>query len=120
MEMERTNRGVLFKLRANRALEQPGSPPASAFVGPSGQCIPKALTTQQAADILNVSRQYLVRLLENKEIPFTRMGKHRHLRMDHVIEYKERRDLKRRRQLREISRIAQDARGYPEFGSQDG
>lgn len=137
----------LFKLLANMALEQPESPPACRLVGPSGQSIPipnavffllervaevlasgdaitlvpvgKELTTQQAADILNVSRQYLVRLLEKNEIPFTRTGKHRRVRMDHVLEYKERRDLERRRQLREITRITQEASGYPEFESQD-
>jgi excisionase family DNA binding protein len=46
------------------------------------------LTTQQAADILNVSRQYLVRLLKEKRLRFAMTGKHRRLHIEHVIAFK--------------------------------
>jgi excisionase family DNA binding protein len=72
----------------------------------------REVTTQQAADLLNVSRQYLVRLLEEKRIPFRRTGKHRRLRIEDVISFKEKRDKDRRAGLRELSRMTEEVGGY--------
>jgi excisionase family DNA binding protein len=72
----------------------------------------KEVTTQQAADLLNVSRQYLVRLLDDRRIPFRKTGKHRRLRIEDVLAFKERRDRDRRAGLRELSRLTQDLGGY--------
>ena len=47
------------------------------------------LTTQQAARILNVSRTYLNRLLEQKSIPCEMVGRHRRLRLDDVLQFRE-------------------------------
>jgi excisionase family DNA binding protein len=72
----------------------------------------KEVTTQQAADLLNVSRQYLVRLLDEGRIPFRKTGKHRRLRIEHVLQFKEKRDKDRRAGLRELSQMTQEFGGY--------
>ncbi|TMQ07808.1 MAG: helix-turn-helix domain-containing protein [Deltaproteobacteria bacterium] len=75
------------------------------------------LTTQQAADLLNVSRQYLIRLLDANELPFTRTGgKHRRLRIEHVLAYKAKRDREREEGLDELAAMTQEMGGYPELG----
>ena len=72
----------------------------------------REVTTQQAADLLNVSRQYLVRLLDEGRIAFRKTGKHRRLKVEDVLEYKEKRDKDRRAGLRELSRMTQEFGGY--------
>lgn len=70
------------------------------------------LTTNQAATILNVSRQYLVRLLDAGEIRFSRTGTHRRIRLEDVLEYRDKRDAKRDRDLTDLSQLSQDAGLY--------
>jgi excisionase family DNA binding protein len=72
----------------------------------------KELTTQQAADLLNISRQYLVRLLEEGRISHRKTGTHRRLRIEDVLAFKEDRDRSRRSALRELSRMTQEFGGY--------
>lgn len=72
----------------------------------------REVTTQQAADLLNVSRQYLVRLLDEGRIAFRKTGKHRRLRIEDVLAFKNNRDKDRRAGLRELSQMTQELGGY--------
>ena len=62
------------------------------------------LTTAEAAKILGMSRQFLVRLLEKGAIPFHLVGTHRRIYVRDLMAYKARRDLERRETLNDLAR----------------
>jgi excisionase family DNA binding protein len=70
------------------------------------------LTTQEAASVLNVSRQYLVRLVDTGELPAEKVGSHRRLRAADVAAYKSRRDAKRRAALSRLVELSESVGGY--------
>ncbi len=72
----------------------------------------RELTTQQAADFLNVSRPYLIKLLEQGEIPYIKVGAHRRVRFEDLKKYKEQRDQKRSQILQQLIEMSEEAGLY--------
>ena len=63
------------------------------------------LTTQQAADLLNVSRPYLIKILDEEQIAHTLIGRHRRIKAVDLFAYKKKRDAERERLLTKMARI---------------
>ncbi|CAM3421454.1 Helix-turn-helix domain-containing protein [Deinococcus saxicola] len=67
------------------------------------------LSTQQAAELLGVSRPYLIeQLLDGRKIPFRKVGKHRRILVRDVLEYQQRDEAEKRALVREITELAQE------------
>jgi len=66
------------------------------------------LTTQEAADILNVSRPYLIKLLDTCVIPHHRLNKHRRIRLDDLMSYKKQQHTRSPSALDDLAKQAQE------------
>ena len=66
------------------------------------------LTSVQAADVLNVSRPFLIKLLEDNVLPHRKVGKHRRIRMEDVMAYKAKIDREREAILNQLASEAQE------------
>lgn len=70
------------------------------------------LTTQAAAERLNVSRQYVVRLADRGELPAVKVGSHRRLRASDVEAYRTKRDTERDAALDRLTEMSEEMGGY--------
>lgn len=97
-ELHETLRTLVALLAADKAVQVTG--------------LNRALTTQQAADLLGVSRPTLIRMLEDGAIPYTRMRAHRRILLTDLLAYRGRQRAERRHLLDELVRIGEDLGGY--------
>lgn len=72
------------------------------------------LTTQQAADLLGVSRPTFVKLLEEGQIPYTTPSRHRRILLSDVLDYRQRQQGERRAGLDELARLSDEGGLYDE------
>ncbi len=70
------------------------------------------LTTQQAAERLNVSRQYVVRLVDRGDLPSIKVGAHRRIAAKEVAAFKKLRDAKRNAALDRLAAMSEEFGGY--------
>lgn len=82
------------------------------------------LTTQRAANLLGVSRPYLIKLLEAGELPYHKAGSHRRIYLKDLRDYQRRRDVERKAALDQIAKEAfelglYDRTGIPEGGEDE-
>lgn len=66
------------------------------------------LTSQEAADLLNVSRPHLVKMLEEGAIPFTKTGRHRRIRFSDLMAFKQQRDEESQEAMEALAQQAQE------------
>ncbi|EON74804.1 excisionase domain protein [Lunatimonas lonarensis] len=70
------------------------------------------VTTQKAAEILGCSRPHLVKLLENGELDFIKVGSHRRIKLEDVVSYKQKMKAEQKRLLIEMMNSDEELGGY--------
>lgn len=70
------------------------------------------LSSQEAAETLNISRPFLYTLLDEGKIPYTMIGTHRRIQVEDLMEYKRKRDQTRRQALSELVAVSQELGFY--------
>jgi excisionase family DNA binding protein len=70
--------------------------------------VEEELTTQEAADMLNVSRPFLIKLLSEGAIPFRMVGSHRRVKREDILSFKRKQDHASREALADLARISRE------------
>ncbi len=107
IEIEETNEKIKIPLTALRLLAKILKETSQ---GKPISIVPIAteITTQAAAELLGCSRPHLVKLLEKGEINFTKIGKHRRIKYQDVIDYKKKMKAEQRKLLIEIMKADEE------------
>ncbi|MET4084096.1 excisionase family DNA binding protein [Pedobacter sp. UYP30] len=111
IEIEETNERIKIPLKALRLLAKILKATSQ---GKPISIVPIAteLTTQAAAELLGCSRPHVIKLLENGNINFTKIGKHRRIKYQDLIDYKKKMKAEQRRLLMEIMKADEEAELY--------
>ena len=76
----------------------------------------KELTTQEAADLLNMSRPYFIKLLDQGALPYSKLSSHRRVRFADLMAYKSRRDAECEKALDSMAQLNQELGLYNDDG----
>lgn len=111
IEIEETNERIKIPLKALQLLatilkENSQGRPVSIVP------IATEITTQAAAELLGCSRPHLVKLLERGEINYTKIGKHRRIKYQDVIDYKKKMKAEQRKLLIEMMKADEESGLY--------
>lgn len=118
-----SRRGLHFELRGDDGRQAPVPDALADIVRQAAQMLAEGrsvalmpeerlLSTQEAADFLNISRQYLVRLVDSGQLAAVKVGRHRRMRPTDVAAYKVARDARRIADLDRLVTLSEDAGGY--------
>ena len=111
IEIEETNERIKIPLNALKLLAKILKETSQ---GKPISIVPIAteITTQAAAELIGCSRPHLIKLLENGEIKFTKIGKHRRIKYQDVLEYKKKVKAEQRKLLIEIIQADEESGLY--------
>lgn len=111
IEIEETNEKIKIPLKALKLLAkilEATSQGKPIFIAP----VAMEMTTQAAADLLGCSRPHLVKLLEEGEIEYAKIGKHRRVKYEDVMAYKKRMKAKQQELLIKIMNADEESGLY--------
>jgi excisionase family DNA binding protein len=83
---------------------------AQMALGRAVQIVPHhaELTTQQAADFLNISRPHLIKLLEGGALPFHKAGTHRRIYFSDIVKFREQQRARQKAAVDELLQLSQE------------